>query len=332
MDIGNDIDIAYYNGIGAEVVEEGILCYLSQVVYGLSIPLTIFQKGPNIKVVADTSSLLDVVSREGNIMNKILGELGIHREKRLNSEDEKVQKAHQNRAMTTSGSAYGDVMEIPAFVVGTSSSLVRRPSLIKTVPPSEQTNIVQIPPAGTEGVDADGVNLEAVEQNALDLAKRDPIRLDTQIRSSILQLSVAWKSAAEVLKLVATDRDELVRQYDTKKAALREQLEKEKVLQRGKFEKEKALQKDQFEKEAAAAKKKVENDAKKAIDIMVASQNNLIQAFYFWGLSRGDVNLALTGKYSEITFPGDDASPVFKQILAPPVADDKTEEVAGANS
>ncbi|KAF6166278.1 hypothetical protein GIB67_008706 [Kingdonia uniflora] len=67
-----------------------------------------------------------------------------------------------------------------------------------------------------------GVNLEATEQEALDLATRDPIRLDTQIRSRISQLPVAWKSAAEVLKLAVVNRGKLVRQHDTEKATLQE--------------------------------------------------------------------------------------------------------------
>ncbi|KAF6154464.1 hypothetical protein GIB67_028356 [Kingdonia uniflora] len=193
--------------------------------------------------------------------------------------------------MATSGSAYADVMEIPACDAGTSSSLVGRHRVKRTVPASEQTTLVQTP---------QGVDLKAVEQEALDLAKRDPIRLNTQIRSSISQLSVAWKSAAEVLK-------------------------KEKVLQKEQFEKEEALQKDQFEKEVAAIKKEVEDEAKKAVDIVVASRNKLIQAFYFWSLSKEDINLALAGKYNEI-FPGDDAFPVAEQSPAPPVADDTTKE------
>ncbi|KAF6150356.1 hypothetical protein GIB67_034055 [Kingdonia uniflora] len=213
--------------------------------------------GPNPKVVADTSSLFDIVSREGNELNKVLGELGIRKEKRLNSKKE-------------------------------SGKNIRASSK--------------------------GVNHEAVEQEALDLAKRDPIRLDTQIRSSISQFSVAWKSVAEVLKLASAD------------------LEKDKVLQWEKFEKGKALQKDQFEKEAAAAKKEVEEEAKKVVDIVVASRNKLIQAFYFWGLNREDVDLALAGKNSKIIFPGDDSSPVAEQIPAPPATDDKTEVVEGANS
>ncbi|KAF6163114.1 hypothetical protein GIB67_013813 [Kingdonia uniflora] len=85
-------------------------------------------------------------------------------------------------------------------------------------------------------------------EEVLDLAKRDPIRLDTQIRSSILLLSVAWKSTAEVLKVAAADR------------------------------------------------------------------------------AKEDVDLALTGKYSEIIFPGDDATLVAEQSPAPPVADDTTKE------
>ncbi|KAF6167508.1 hypothetical protein GIB67_031709 [Kingdonia uniflora] len=185
--------------------------------------------------------------------------------------------------MATSGSAYADVIEIHACVVDPSSSLVRRPRMKKTVLPSEQTTPVQLPPVGTEGVVADvnmssplekqkkesgkdirssskGINLEAVEQEALDLATRDPIRLYTQIQSSISQLSVAWKSAAEVLKLATLNRAELVRQHDAEKGALQEQLEQEKVLQREQFEKEKVLQREQFEKEGAAIKPEVEDE------------------------------------------------------------------------
>ncbi|KAF6170316.1 hypothetical protein GIB67_043006 [Kingdonia uniflora] len=164
-----------------------------------------FNEKPKAKVVADTSSLFDIVIREGSKLSKVLGELGIRREKRLNSVVEKVQQAHKKRVMAASGSAYADVMEILACA---------------------------LPPLGTEGVVDDmnmdplkkqkkefgkdirasskGVNLEAMEQEALDLATRDPIRLDTQIRSSISQLSVAWKSAEEVLKLDAANCAELV--------------------------------------------------------------------------------------------------------------------------
>ncbi|KAF6154817.1 hypothetical protein GIB67_032429 [Kingdonia uniflora] len=342
MGIGDDIDIPYYNGTGAEVVEDRFLCYLSQVVYGLSIPLTFFQKGvmnalkscpgqlngnvfkmmkvcealnkrwrdggiarqfladdvlkyykfkyvkdrksgylfsdsarskffnfesagrpwcdhlvmvrgncmqvpgepaleliyknfnekPNPKGVVDTSSLFDVVSREGTELSKVLGALGIRREKRLNSIVEKVRRAHQNRAMATSGSSYDDIMEIPACT-----------------------------------------------------------------------LSVTWKSPAEVLKVAAADRAE----YEVEKASLAEQLKERTAL-------------------SAVTKKEVEDEAKKAVDIVVASRNKLIQAFYFWGLSREDVDLAFAGKYSKIIFSGDDVSPVAEQRLAPPVADNTTKE------
>ncbi|KAF6166907.1 hypothetical protein GIB67_020136 [Kingdonia uniflora] len=182
--------------------------------------------------------------------------------------------------MATSGSAYDDIMKIPACVAEAKTRVWERClSFFK------------------------GGRPQSGEQEALYLAKRDLIRLDTQIRSSISQLSAAWKSDAEVLKL-----------------------QKEKVLQKEQFEKEEALQKDQFEKEAATTKKEVEDEAKNVIDIVVASRNKLIQAFYFWGLSREDVNLTLIGKYSEIIFPGDDASPVAEQSPAPPVADDMTKE------
>ncbi|KAF6164675.1 hypothetical protein GIB67_035110, partial [Kingdonia uniflora] len=199
--------------------------------------------------------------------------------------------------MAASGSAYADVIEIPACAEGSSSSLVRRPRIKKSVPPSKQITLVQLPTVGTEGVAADvnmapplkkqkkesgkdirasskGVNLEAVEQEALDLATRDPIRLDTQIRSSISQVQ----------------------------------------------------EREQLEKEAAATKQVVESEAKKAVDIAVAARNKLIQAFYSWGLNRADVELALAGKYGEIFFPGDDASPVAEQTPAPPVDDNPIKE------
>ncbi|KAF6143688.1 hypothetical protein GIB67_021698 [Kingdonia uniflora] len=394
MGIGDDIYISYYNGTGAEDVEDGFLCYLNQVVYGLSIPLTFFQKGimnhecskelpwpikrskerksgymfsdsarpkffdfestgrprcdhlvmvrgncmqvpgelvlkliyknfnekSNPNGATDMLNLFDVVSREGTELNKVLGVLGIRREKRLNFIVEKVKRAYHNRAMATSGSAYDDILEISACVAAP----------------------VQTPQVETEGVGADvnmvpplkkqkqesgkdiraspkGVNLKAVEQEALNLVKRDLIRLDTQIRSSISHLFVAWKSVAEVLKVAATDRAE----YEVEKAslaeqlkegtALYEQLHKEKVLQKEQFEKEKALQKDQFKKEVVASKKEVEDEAKK-------------------GLSREDVDLALAGKYNEIIFLGDGASSVAEQSSAPPLADDTTKEAAGANS
>ncbi|KAF6150109.1 hypothetical protein GIB67_035719 [Kingdonia uniflora] len=158
------------------------------------------KREPNPKVVADTSSLFDVVSREGSELNKVLGELGICREKRLNSVVEKVQRALQKRAMAASGSAYVDVMEIHVCVVGTLSSSVRQPIMKKTVLPFEQIAHVQIPLEGTEGVVADR--------------------------------SVAWKSTAEVLKLAAANRGELVQQHDAEKAALQEQFEQEEGLSR----------------------------------------------------------------------------------------------------
>ncbi|KAF6160015.1 hypothetical protein GIB67_033099 [Kingdonia uniflora] len=386
MDIGNDIDILYYNGTGSEVVEEGFLCYLNQVAYGLNIPITFFQKGvmnalmsfpgqlngnifemmrvcevlnqkwrdcdiarqfvaddvlkyykfnymkdrksgylfsdssrskffdfessgrpwcddlvmvrgnciqvpgepaleliyknfkekPNPKVVTDTSSLFDVISREGSELNKVLGELGIRREKRLNSVVEKI---------------------LPVGSEGVVADINMAPPLKKQK--KEFGKDIQ--------ASSKGVNLEAVEQEALDLATRDPIRIDTQIRSSISQLSVAWKSAAEVLKLAATNHGKLVRQHNTKKVALQEQFEQEKVLQREQFEKEMVLQKGKFEKEAAATKQEVEDETKKAVVIA----------------------------YGKIVFPGDDTSlvaeqtlapPVAEQTPAPPVADDPTKE------
>ncbi|KAF6167370.1 hypothetical protein GIB67_020676 [Kingdonia uniflora] len=240
-----------------------------------------FSEKPNPKGVADTSSLFDVVSREGTDLNQVLGELGIRREKRLNSVVLKVQRAHQNRAMATSGSAYDDIMEIPACTAGTSSIQPRRRRGKKALPLPEQTTLAQMTQAETE-VDAAGVNLKAVEQKALDLAKHDPIRLDTQIRSSISQLSVAWKSGVEVLKVAAADRAE----YEAEKTSLAE--------------------------------------------YVVTARNSLVQAFYFWGLKREDVNPAIAGKYGEIIFPEEDPSSVAErppeQTPTPPAADDTTPE------
>ncbi|KAF6144933.1 hypothetical protein GIB67_028116 [Kingdonia uniflora] len=211
------------------------------------------------------------------------------------------------------------------------------------------TALVHTPPVRTEGVNADvnlapplkkqkkvsgkdiptsskGVDLKAVEQKALDLAKRDPIHLDTQIQSSISQ------SVAEVLKVAAADHTEYetektsLAEYLKERTALCEQLQKEKVLQKEQFEKEEALLKDQFEKEAAATKKEVEDEAKKAVDIVVASRNKLIQAFYFRVLSRVDVDLALAGSITRSSPQGMMLSPVAEQSPTPPVADDTTKE------
>ncbi|KAF6152852.1 hypothetical protein GIB67_025870 [Kingdonia uniflora] len=119
--------------------------------------------------------------------------------------------------MAASGSAYADVMEIPACIVGTSSSLVRPPRMKKTVPPSEQTTPVQIPPVGTDGVVAD--------VNMVPPLKKQKKESGKDIQASSKGLSVAWKSAAEVLKLAAAYCGELVRQHDAEKAALQEQFE-----------------------------------------------------------------------------------------------------------
>ncbi|KAF6175914.1 hypothetical protein GIB67_003402 [Kingdonia uniflora] len=182
-----------------------------------------------------------------------------------------------------------------------------------------------------------GLNLKAVEQEALDLAKRDPIRLDTQIRSSISLLSVAGKSAAEVLKVAAADRAE----YDAEKASLVEQLKERTALceqlQKGKaswseqLEREKAEQKEQLKAKAVDMKKEVEADAKKTFDKVLLDRNNLVGAFYYWGLTRDDVALAFAKKYSEIIFLDNDASPVadhpFEQTPALEADDTTKEEV-----
>ncbi|KAF6173170.1 hypothetical protein GIB67_028468 [Kingdonia uniflora] len=236
IDIGNDIDIVYYNGTGSEVIEEGFLYYLNQVAYGLSIPLTIFQKGVmnalkscpgqlngSIFEMMRVCDALNQKWRDGGIARQFIADDVLKYYNFKYVKDRKSGYLFSDSArpnffdFESSERPWCDhlvmVREIPACVAGTSSSLVRRPRMKKTVPSFEQTTPVQLPP---------GVNLEAVEQEALDLVTRDPIRLDTQIRSCISQLSVAWKSVAKVLKLAAANRAELVRQYETEKAALQE--------------------------------------------------------------------------------------------------------------
>ncbi|KAF6144521.1 hypothetical protein GIB67_023967 [Kingdonia uniflora] len=370
MDIGDDVEISYYNGTGVEVIEEGFLCYLNQVVYGLSIPLNFFQKGvmnaleccpaqlngrksgylysdsarpkffdfefawrpwydhlvmvrgncmqvpgelalkllyknfnekPNPKGVADTSGLFDVVSWEGTNLNQVLGEvrfLPVLRVLRVSNLDDLEEK--------------------------------------KALPLLEQTTLAQTTQAETEGV-----NLKAVEQEELDLAKRDPIRLDTQILSSISQLSVAWKSVVEVLKVAAADRTEYeveiasLAEQLKERTALCEQLQKEKALWLEQLEHEKTLQKKQFETESAVLMEELKVEGKKSLDSVVTVRNSLVQAFYFWGLKREDVSLVIAGKYGEIIFSEEDPSSVAErpdeQTLAPPMVDDTTPKVAGAN-
>ncbi|KAF6160033.1 hypothetical protein GIB67_033117, partial [Kingdonia uniflora] len=259
--------------------------------------------------------------REGTELNKVLGALGIRREKRLNSIVEKVQRAHQNRVMATSGSAYDDIMKILACVAETEVD-----ATVNMVPHLKK----QKQESGKDiRASLKGVNLKVVEQEALDLAKRDPIRLDTQIRSSISQ------STAEVLKVAAADRAE----YEAEKAslveqlkertALCEQLQKEKVSWSEQLEREKAEQKEQFKAEAADMKKEAEADGKKTFDKVLLDRNNLVGAFYYWGLTRDDVVLTFAKKYSEIIFPNEDASPAAdhpSEQTPAPEADDMTKE------
>ncbi|KAF6146920.1 hypothetical protein GIB67_036639 [Kingdonia uniflora] len=125
--------------------------------------------------------------------------------------------------MAASGSAYVDVMEIPACAVGTSSSLVWRPTMKKTVLPSEQTTPVQIPPVGTEGVVAD-VNMPPLKKQKKESGKG--IRAsskDVNLEAVGQELFVSWKSAAEVLKLAAANREGAVREGEgTAEGAVRE--------------------------------------------------------------------------------------------------------------
>ncbi|KAF6167437.1 hypothetical protein GIB67_024022 [Kingdonia uniflora] len=234
MGIGDDIDISYYNGIE-----------------------------PNPKGVVDTSNLFDVVSRERNELNKVLGELGICRDKRLNS------------------------------IVGKVETEVVDDAINVVAPLKKQKQ-----ESGKESrASSKGVNLNAVEKEALELAKRDPIRLDNQIQSSISQVAAAEHAEHDA------EKASLIEQLK-EKTLLCEKLQKEKAVWSEQLEHEKTLQKKQFEKESAALKEEL-----KAYD---------------------DVKLSFAGKYSEIIFPDEDAYPVAgrpsEQTPAPPVADDTTKE------
>ncbi|KAF6135251.1 hypothetical protein GIB67_035322 [Kingdonia uniflora] len=72
-----------------------------------------FNEKPKPKVTADTSSLFDIVNREGSELNKVLGELGICREKRLNSVAEKLSVAWKS------------VAEVLKLVVANRAELIR---------------------------------------------------------------------------------------------------------------------------------------------------------------------------------------------------------------
>ncbi|KAF6162111.1 hypothetical protein GIB67_008240 [Kingdonia uniflora] len=204
-----------------------------------------FNEKPNPKGVADTSSLFDIVSREGNELNKVLGELDIRRDKRMNSIVGKVQITHQNRAMATSSSAFDDITEIPAGAASTSISKIDNLKEKRQLPLSEKIYLVQTTRVKTEVVDA------AI--NVVPPLKKQKQESGKDSRASSKGLSVAWQSAVKVLK-----------------------------------------------------------------------------AFYFWRLRKDDVNLAITGKYGEIIFPEEDPSLVAdrpsEQTPDPPVADDTTKE------
>ncbi|KAF6146091.1 hypothetical protein GIB67_033450 [Kingdonia uniflora] len=222
MGIGDDINISYYNGSGAEVIEDGFLCYLNQVVYGLSIPLIFFQKGVMNTLKSCSSQLNGNVFEMMKVceaLNKRWRDGGIARQ----FVADYVLKYYKFKYMKDRNSEY-------LF------SDLARPKFF------------DFESAGRPWCD------------------------------HLVMLSVAWKSVAEVLKVAAADRAK----YKVEKTSLAEQLKEQTALC------------EQLQKEK--------------------------------GLSREDVNFAIVEKYSEIIFPGDDASPVAEQTQAPPVADDTTKE------
>ncbi|KAF6164566.1 hypothetical protein GIB67_025392, partial [Kingdonia uniflora] len=274
IDIGDDIDIAYYNGTGAVVVEEGFFCYLNQVAYGLSIPLTFFQKGV-INILKSCPGQLN-----GNIfeMRRICEALNHKWRDGGNARQfvaDDVLKYYKFKYVKDrkSGYLFSDSAR-PKFFDFESSGRPWCDHLVMV-----RGNCMQVP-----GEPA----LELIYKN---FNERPNPKVVADTSSLFDVLFVAWKLAAEVLKLAATNRGELVRQHDAEKAALQ-----------------------------------VKDEAKKVVDIAVASRNKLIQAFYLWDLSREDVDLSLVGKFGEIVFPGDDASSVVEQTPALPVADDLTKE------
>ncbi|KAF6163528.1 hypothetical protein GIB67_002533 [Kingdonia uniflora] len=323
MDIGNDIDIVYYNKTGSEVVEEGFLCYLNQVAYGLSIPLTFFQKWVMNALKSFPGQLngnINEMMRVYEVLNHKWKDGGIARQFIVDD----VMKYYKFKYVKDQKSGYffSDSAR-PKFFEFESSGRPWFDHLVMFVDILAEPNPKAV--ADTSSL-FDVVSREGSELNKAlgELGTRREKRLNSVVE----KLFVAWKSVAEVLKLATANRGKLDRRHDAEKAALQDQLEQEKVLQREQFEKEKVLQREVFEKEAASTKQEVEDEVKKVVDIAVASQNKLIQAFYFWGLSREDVNFAIAGKYGEIVFPGDDASLVAEQTLAPSVADDSTKEIS----
>ncbi|KAF6141618.1 hypothetical protein GIB67_001170, partial [Kingdonia uniflora] len=278
MDIGDDVEISYYNGTGVEVVEEGgnecSGCCPAQL-------------NGNVFEMMRVCETLNKKWRGGNSVRQFVADDVLKYYKLKYMKGGKIGYLYSDSArlkffnFESAGRPWCDHL---VMVRGNCMQVPGEPALEllyknfnerkKALPLLEQTAIAQTTQAETE-VDAavnmapplkkqkqdsrkdirassKGVNLKAVEQEVLDLVKRDPIRLDTQIRSSISQLSVAWKSSPEVLKVASTDRAE----YEAEKAylaeqlkertALCEQLQKKKALWLEQLEHEKTLQNKQF--------------------------------------------------------------------------------------
>ncbi|KAF6157203.1 hypothetical protein GIB67_041664 [Kingdonia uniflora] len=120
------ISLEYFDGSIRSDISEGFLCYLSQLEYGLSLPLTNLVKGIMNKIggnyhqrddeepsdllfrmvkqspksqVERKDLLLDEVAEEGVKLEFVLGRLGLSRKKRVRSNSKKVQKSQSTRLM-----------------------------------------------------------------------------------------------------------------------------------------------------------------------------------------------------------------------------------------
>ncbi|KAF6160248.1 hypothetical protein GIB67_019017 [Kingdonia uniflora] len=87
--VDESIFFEYFNRSVTSDLDQGFLCYLSQLDFRLMIPLRNLAKDSRSQVMRK-ESLIDIVAREGTEFKIVLGELKISRFKRANSRSEKV--------------------------------------------------------------------------------------------------------------------------------------------------------------------------------------------------------------------------------------------------
>ncbi|KAF6149553.1 hypothetical protein GIB67_003701 [Kingdonia uniflora] len=278
--IGQDVEVSYYN-----------------------------ETEPEPKCAADTSSLFDVVGREGTELNQVLGELSIRREKRLNSTVAKIQRGHQNRAMATPSSLFKAATVVPAPVGFFDNALKRGRKGSKTL-----AEIVTPEPLAP--ITKDVVDVKAVAKESADLMRRDPSLLSMKIQSSISHLAASCQGVFEVLMSAHSERAAAEAETAALIQQLKDQnvqLEKEKIQLEGK----KLLEKEQFE--AALAKQRAEliEVGQQAAAEVVEGRNHLVNRCYHWGLSAKEVELSIVGGYEKVNPFRDDASPAADPTVIP---------------